>query len=207
MLLAVDDFLDEHRLVGLERFDQQLRRGRANGAVKVDRNIDVVAHGVAQLGELLGRVLHRRRRFDVTGGPFFRRTRLERRESFGDSGLQRVHAIAVRIDADAFARRPAKQLVDRNAEGFAFDVPQRLIDAAEGTGQNRPAAIERVFVNRLPVMHHAARIFADEIRLDFLDSLRTGQRAAFGDGLAQSDNARIGVDLEEQPARFHQKCL
>ena len=147
----------------------------------------------------------RRRRFDVARRALLRRSGLERGEALGHARFQRVHAVAVRVDADAVARRSAEQFVNRHAQRLALDVPQRLIDAAERAGQDRAAAIERVAVDGLPVMHHAARIFADQVRLDLLDGFGAGERAAFGDGLAQADDAGVGVDLQKQPARLHQK--
>src|SRR5262249_4810125 len=53
MALAVDRLLDEHRLIRLQGPDQQLRRRRADGAVEVDGDVDVVPGGLAQLGKLL----------------------------------------------------------------------------------------------------------------------------------------------------------
>ena len=52
-----------------------------------------------------------------------------------------------------------------------------------------------------------SRIFAHQIGLDFFDGFSAGQGAAFGDGLAEADNARIGVDLQKQPSRFYQNGL
>ena len=113
----------------------------------------------------------------------------------------------MRVDADPVAGRSAEQLVDRHAERLALDVPQRLVDAAEGAGQNRAAAIERVPVNRLPVVRHAPRILAHQVRLNLLHRFGAGERAAFGDGLAEADDPGVGVDLQEQPARLHQEGL
>ena len=62
----------------------------------------------------------------------------------------------MRVDADAVARRAAEQFVDRDAERLALDVPQRHVDAAEGAGEDRAAAIEGVAVDRLPVVDHGA---------------------------------------------------
>jgi hypothetical protein len=70
-----------------------------------------------------------------------------------------------------------------------------------------PAAIEGVPVNRLPVFRDRPRIFAHQVRLDFLDGFGARQRAAFGDGFAQTDDAGVGMYLQEQPARLDQYGL
>ena len=112
----------------------------------------------------------------------------------------------VGVDADPVARRAAEQLVDRHAQRLALDVPQGHVDAAQGAGQDRPAAIEGVAVDGLPVMHHLARVLADQVRLDLLDRpSRTVMRPALDDRLAQADDAGVGVDLQEQPARLDQE--
>ena len=77
VVLAVDRLLDEHRLVRLQRLDQQLGRRRADRAVEVDGDVDVVAGRLAQLGELLGGVLHGRGGLDVARGPPLGRAGLE----------------------------------------------------------------------------------------------------------------------------------
>ena len=56
--------LDEHRLVRLQRLDQQLGRLRADGAVEVDADVALVAGGLAQFGEALGRLVDEAGRLD-----------------------------------------------------------------------------------------------------------------------------------------------
>jgi len=101
------------------------------------------------------------------------------------------------IDADLAACRAAEQFVDRNAECFAFDIPQGHVDAAESAGQDGAAAVEGVAVYGLPVMHDLTRVFANEIVPDFLHGRRARLRSAFDDWLAQADDARVGMHLQE----------
>src|SRR5579862_3746322 len=54
-------------------------------------------------------------------------------------------------------------------------------------------------------MRHAARVFADEIRLDFLYRFGAGQRPALRDGLAQTHDAGVRMDFKKQPAWLHQE--
>ena len=140
--------------------------------MEVDADVDIVARrSCRSSANLLDGVLHLGRRLDVA----------RRRGRFAGPGLERGEALRfmsalhllrrarVRVDADPVARRPAEQFVHGHAERLALDVPQRLVDAAQRAGENRAAAIERVPVDRLPVMHHGARILADQVRLDLFD--------------------------------------
>ena len=54
-------------------------------------------------------------------------------------------------------------------------------------------------------MHHAPRIFADEIGREFGHGLRACAGAAFEDGLSQADEALVRVHLQKQPARLDEK--
>ena len=86
-------------------------------------------------------------------------------------GLDPLGAAGVGVDADPPPGRAAEQLVDRHAERLALDVPEGHVDAAQGAGQDRAAAVEGVAVDRLPVMDDLARVLADQVRLDLLDGL------------------------------------
>ena len=82
-----------------------------------------------------------------------------------------------------------------------------MFDAAERAGEDRAAAVEGVPVHGLPVVHDARGVLADQVGLQLRDGRGDGQRAPFEDRLAQADEAFVGVDLEEQPARLDQEGL
>ena len=94
------------------------------------------------------------------------------------------------VDADPLTRRPAQELVDRHAQGFPLDVPERHVDPAERAGQDRAASVERVPVNRLPVVHHLARVLAHQVGLDLLDRRGDGQGPSLDDRLARDRRSR-----------------
>ena len=210
VVLRLARLLDEHRGVGLHRLDQHLREGRRNRSVEIHGDIDVRTDKFAEFAQFLTGVLHFGRRLDIARRAAFSRAGLEGRESLRD-GLPDVLGIVAAgmgVDANLVPRRAAEQLIHRHAEPFALDVPQRLVDAAQRRGQDRPAAVERVPVNRLPVVHHGARILAHQVWLNFLDRRGASQGAAFGDRLAQPDDLfHIRVDLQKQPARLDQEGL
>src|SRR5262249_62207085 len=91
---------------------------------------------------------------------------LERGEALRLALADQLRRARVRVDADALARGAAQEFVNRDAEQFALDVPERLINPGERARQNRPAAIEGVARDRLPVMHNGARVFADHTTFD-----------------------------------------
>src|ERR1700709_1990035 len=98
------------------------------------------------------------------------------------------------IDANAVAHGAAEQLVNRNAERLAFDVPQGLIDAAQSAGEDGAATIERMAIDGLPVFSNRARILAHQVRFNLFDGFGAGEGAAFGDGFAQADDAGVRMD-------------
>ena len=113
----------------------------------------------------------------------------------------------VGVDAHPPPRGAAQKLVHRNAERLALDVPEGHVDAAQGAGEDRPAPVEGVTVDRLPVVDDLARVLADQVGLDLLDGRRDRERAPLDDRLAQADDPGIGVHLEEEPARLDQQGL
>jgi hypothetical protein len=133
--------------------------------------------------------------------------RLECRKALTDPLLDRLRIGTTFVQADPIARRPAKELVDGHTQRFTRQVPQRLLHAAQGTGQDRAAPVKGVPVHRLPVVHDPARILADQVWRQLVDRLGTGQGPPFEDRLSQTNQAIVGVDLEKEPPRFDQECL
>ena len=116
--------------------------------------------------------------------------------------LHLVRPAGMSVDPHALARRPSQQFIDWYAKSFSLDVPESLIDAAQRARQNRAASVEGMSIDGLPVFRNRTRIFADEIRFDLLHRLGAGERAALRNRLTQARNPGIGVDLQEEPARF-----
>jgi hypothetical protein len=130
VVLAVDRLLDEHRLVRLQRLDEELGGRRADRPVEVDGDVRIVARGLAQLGEPLRGVADLGRRLDVAGVPPLRRSGLERPEALFQPFLDPLGRAGVGVHANPPPRRPAEQLVHRHAERLALEVPQRHVDPA-----------------------------------------------------------------------------
>jgi hypothetical protein len=91
--------------------------------------------------------------------------------------------------------------MDRLAERLALDVPQRLVDARDGAHVDGATAIEAAAIHDGPVVLDQEGILADQVVCQFVDGGLDGQRTAFDDRLAPADDALVGLDLQEQPAR------
>ena len=61
-----------------------------------------------------------------------------------------------RAPAHRAARAPGRRTL-------AGDVPQRLVDAGDGAGEHRPAAVEAALGQHLPVVLDAQRVLADQV--------------------------------------------
>jgi hypothetical protein len=177
--------------------------------VKVDPDIALLADDRAQFGKLgdgvidPGLVLDDARVATIEPG----RAGLEGGEALGPLFADQFRGAGVGIDSDALAGRAAEQLIDRHTEQLSLDIPERLIDTAQRRGQDRATTIEGVAIDRLPVMGDIARILADQIGLHLADRLGAGSGPSLGDRLTKTDHARIGMDLQKEPARLDQKCL
>jgi hypothetical protein len=89
MILALNWLLNKHGVIWFQGFDEDFRQSGTDGAMKVDGDVGVVAGGLPELGEFLGRVVNFRRCFQVSGRPAFGRSRLERGEALAESSLTR----------------------------------------------------------------------------------------------------------------------
>ena len=92
---------------------------------------------------------------------------------------------------------PAEQLVDRHAEDFAANVPQRLVDAGDRRAHDRAGAVKAVDVHGLPVMLDLHRVLADEELAEIVDAGDDGAGLAFERALAPADEALVGFQLDE----------
>ena len=52
------------------------------------------------------------------------------------------------------------------------------------------------------MVHDAAGVFANQIRLNLLDRFGARERPAFEDWFTEANQAGVGVDLQKEPARL-----
>ena len=101
------------------------------------------------------------------------------------------------VDTQAVARLAAQQLIDRYPEVLAGDVPEGDVDGAEGAHDGRAAKVARA-VEVLPVMLDPQRVLADQVGRELVDDGLARLEVAPGARFAQSHDALIGLDLDEQ---------
>src|SRR6185437_11586438 len=66
------------------------------------------------------------------------------------------------VEAQPVADWAAQQLANGLVEFFAFDIPQGLVDAADGRVVGDAAAPEILAMHDLPEVFNAARVFSDQ---------------------------------------------
>ncbi len=153
--------------------------------MEIDADIDVLASRLAERGERIGGLLDLAWRGHDAQPRRVQHARLEGGEAFLLPLFNGVRAAAhVGIDPHAVARRAAEQLVDRHAQRLALDVPQGLLDAAQGAGEDRSAAIKGMAIDGLPMVHHLPRILADQVGGDLLHGDGARLCPSFEDRLA-----------------------
>ena len=93
----------------------------------------------------------------------------------------------------------AKQLIHRNAQRFALDVPDRLVDVAQGGVLDDTASIAVVQEHDLSVPFDHAGVVADDVFGQVVHGLGDGRRLIDQRAFAPSVNAFIRLNLDEQP--------
>ena len=111
------------------------------------------------------------------------------------------------IGADGVAHGPAPQLIDGHVEQLACDVPQRLLDAADG-GEIGDAFPAGDHLPLAPEQFDGARVLAHKDALHLLQRAQHGEFLALQRGLAHALHALIGIDLDEDviagPEIYHE---
>ena len=101
----------------------------------------------------------------------------------------------------------AQHFVDRHVVILAFDVPQSLLDAGDGTHEHRPSAVIGAAVHQLHQMLDFARVCTDQHRAVFFHSGGHGVCTTLHNGFAPAADALVGGDLQKQPARLQVEQL
>ncbi len=178
-------------------------------AMDLDQQIDVgpdrLAHRAHRLHHLPLSVAR-----DVGAPGAGERVELERGEAPGHRrlGLGRVgvrrpgaRVPAVGVDADSLAARPAEELHHGHAQALAGQVPQGLLDAADGAPEVHGSALGReIVVGPVSEVADVAGVAADEVPAE-LPHVRGDRLVAIGlgVGLAPAVQAIGGLDFDEEP--------
>src|SRR5713101_1242437 len=212
MLVPARLFVPIQVVVGEHAAELNGSRGCA-ARVQVNHNVHAVAAGLAH-------GFHAARRMLQGGGTL---DQLRNRdghgfhgcETRGDTllhtraefiGLRRfVHAFQtaaaqVVIKTKSVAYRSAQKLAHRLAQFFTFDIPERLIDAADGGHIRDTAAPEVLPVHGLPEVLDAPRVLPDYQHGNVLNCAHDALGFPFERGFTPADQVRlIGFDPYEDP--------
>ena len=200
-VLRNDRFLDEERSQGFEQRGDPAGVGKREPAVKVHGHITVGAEHGARCGDPFEHTVDFGDRADPAhdaGGVHLDGGQSHgdlRRDRVGDAA--RVVAADPAVHADAIAHRTAEKLVDRNPERLALEVPQRLVDAGDGTAKHRSTAVEAALGQYLPVVFNAVGVGADEVFRELFDHRAHGIRMPLEAGFAPADDALAGFEPHE----------
>jgi len=175
--------------------------------VGIVHDLDVITYGLAQRGIALVDVAQ------LFMGDFgtscledgyagFERVETLRQNALGVVYHSRdVPAAEMGVDRYLGAARAAQERADRGVEGLAFQVPQGLVDAADGAGEHHAtgavaggAAGVEIEVNALDV----EGVPADDVLLEVGDHGRDGLLVGVG-GFADATEAFVGVHVYMGP--------
>jgi len=207
--------LVEVGVVGGDAARQDDRLGGAELAVDLDAEVHRVADRRAILAHRLDRVADLGR-VGREVGPVARVVGERGQVADGGEALglgieapphQRLARAAedVVVDAGLVARGAAEELVGRDAEVLARDVPEGDVERGERAHDRRAPEVGPA-VEVLPVVLDPQRILAEQVALEGLHRLRGRFQEAPRARLAEPDDPRVGMDLHEQVA-VHEKRL
>ncbi len=206
--------------IGMHRFQGLGHLRRANRleqrGMRVEGQVHIRTHCVSNsLGTLPCRTGHRVIRHGLRPGRMRRhldrRVPILRDQRFGVFGkLRGSSAAGALIDAHAVAALASQQHVDRKARRFSGDVPQRVLDAADGGVDHRASRKAREVVHGGPEILDIARILAHQPRFEIFNGGDSRLIGADRVGLTEAEYSRVCEHFHEAeiaPARVHQKTL
>jgi len=97
------------------------------------------------------------------------------------------------------AREAAQQLVNRNAERLALDVPQRHVERAQPVDFFAARGIEIAAIHDLPEMLNARRTLADDHGAELLDHVFGAAFSDAGDALIGFDGDHVAALVKDGP--------
>ncbi len=104
----------------------------------------------------------------------------------------------MRVADDFVPHAPAQEIIDRHAQSFALDVPQRDIDRRDGRHEDALGREKAAAHEQLPNMFDARRVLADQERLEMFDGTDHRHLASGNPRLTDAVNPLIGVDDHKQ---------
>jgi hypothetical protein len=172
--------------------------------MEVNGNVDVVTELLAISSHVLDGPINLRVGLNplvgLIGKTYFKAGHTGRKSCLAQLGevfiCSCILGMVIAADTAVFVR-PGKKLLSRDAQRFAANIPECLIDARSGRSDYRASAIEAVDVHRFPMMFHLQGVFADDEIPEVLHAGHGGAGLAFKSGFTPADQALIGFNLDE----------
>jgi hypothetical protein len=200
--------LEEQEPVGLQHACDLERGRRVVNGVAVIHDVDVVAEREAQLLVLLVDRAQLRTRDARTGRDPRGDVGLHAVEALGDPPLRvpdpflRRRPVEVRVHRHACLARTAQQCAHGDAEQLSLEVPERLVDPADGAGEHDAAGPVAGAAVRIQVevdLLDLERIAPDDVFPEVPDHLRDHGFLATVGGFANATDALVGEDPDVGP--------
>jgi len=115
------------------------------------------------------------------------------------AGLLRTTTADALINTDFLADTPAEQSPAGQPRRLGRDVPERVLDAAEGRVDNRAAREARGVVHQVPQVLDVPRVLANQPELVILDDFDRCFIRAAGISLADAFDSLVGEHLDVDP--------
>src|SRR5712691_2135301 len=193
-LLGAHQILDEEGLEVLDQVAQSNCVGHVETGVEVDGPVAVGGDALVQLlAQLMGAPHHHARVEAVAAG--VGAVRPVRLEPGLDAGAGRLPGRATirergRVAGDVLAGETAEELVRRDTQGLAPDVPERQVERTLGMQLLAARRIEVATVHELPEVFYSRRVLSDQQARELLESVA-------GAALADARETLVGLDRHD----------
>jgi hypothetical protein len=115
-------------------------------------------------------------------------------------GVQAVVAAVVRVADDPVSDQAAEQLVGRDAELLAPNVPERDVHRGQRRADDVAGREKAAPVHQLPEVLDPAGVFADDLLADVVECAQDRLRAHVDTALADAGDPRVRVHDDEHEA-------
>ena len=206
-VLAQHRLLYEHRVELLQLFGKHLRHRPVYPPVKIYRNAKTLSAALPYARDALEHGVYLIIGIDEL--QLLRRVHLDGPEALvllllrGSRNVRRPVAADPGIYADGIPAGASHELVCRNAEHLALDVPERLVDAGYRAHQHRAAAIKSGAVKRTPYVLDTRGIPPDEILAHLLCACLDRPAVSLEHRFAPSGYPLVGTHFQKAPSRAH----
>ena len=200
-VFGANRLLEKQRVVGRQSIAQLNRlRSLENLGVRVEGDLVVAAHGLAQLAEIFGRAAHH---FAPAVAVDVDAVGAELEGCDPPFALQRVHLVArgfrigrgvqAGVNLHAVAHIAAQQHVDRHAQRLGGNIPHAMVECRDRRQPQRAGRETRLLHQVVDQEGNAARVLSFEEGHQVVEQRQQRQVGAMVVTLAPAGDALVGV--------------